>query len=101
MPHRRGTVAWFDAAKGFGFLMPDTGPPAVFVDHRVIEVPGFKTLVAGQSLAFSATDTPRGPEATRVVPDTANPFVSVMSNREEPIVSSTPSRPALLTESSA
>ncbi len=67
-PHwRHGRVAWFNAEKGFGFLTPDTGP-AVFVDYRAIEVPGFKTLLAGQQVLFTCTDTPRGPEATRVVP---------------------------------
>lgn len=60
-------VAWFNAEKGFGFLTPDTGP-AVFVDYGVIEVPGYATLTAGQPVIFTAVDTPRGPEATRVVP---------------------------------
>ncbi|MBB5918065.1 cold shock CspA family protein [Nocardia transvalensis] len=64
---QHGRVAWFDAEKGFGFLTPDIGP-AVFVEHRVIEVPGYRTLVAGQPVVFTATDTPRGPDATRVVP---------------------------------
>ncbi|WP_442942730.1 cold-shock protein [Nocardia sp. NBC_01503] len=60
-------VAWFDAGKGFGFLTPDTGS-AVFVDFSVIEVPGYKTLSAGQPVIYTALNTPRGPEATRVVP---------------------------------
>ncbi|MFE3953627.1 cold shock domain-containing protein [Nocardia sp. NPDC059091] len=64
---QHGHVAWFNTEKGFGFLTPDTGP-AVFVDYQVIEVPGFKTLTAGQPVVFTATDTGRGPEATRVVP---------------------------------
>jgi cold shock protein len=64
---RHGQVAWFNVEKGFGFLIPDTGP-AVFVDYRVIDVPGFKTLDAGQPVVFTATDSSRGPEATRVVP---------------------------------
>lgn len=62
-----GHVAWFNAEKGFGFLTPDTGP-AVFVDYAVIEVPGYKTLTAGQPVIYTALDTPRGPEATRVIP---------------------------------
>ncbi|WP_339429194.1 cold shock domain-containing protein [Nocardia spumae] len=66
---QRGRVAWFDTEKGFGFLTPETGP-AVFVDFQSIDVPGFRTLVAGQPVVFTATDTPRGPEATRVVPCT-------------------------------
>ncbi|WP_405136336.1 cold-shock protein [Nocardia sp. NBC_01388] len=60
-------VAWFDAEKGFGFLTPGTGP-AVFLDYRVIDVPGYRTLTAGQQVIYTATDTPRGPEAIRVVP---------------------------------
>ncbi|WP_435874635.1 cold-shock protein [Nocardia vinacea] len=64
-----GQVAWFNTEKGFGFLSPDTGP-AVFVDYQVIDVPGFKTLIAGQPVVFTVADTPRGPEATRVVPYT-------------------------------
>ncbi|MFI6866184.1 cold-shock protein [Nocardia sp. NPDC050406] len=63
----RGRVAWFDTAKGFGFLTP-TGGPAVFVDFKVIDMPGYKCLTAGQSVIYTATDTPRGPEATRVIP---------------------------------
>ncbi|MFG1796760.1 cold-shock protein [Nocardia sp. NPDC049149] len=66
---QHGHVAWFNTEKGFGFLTPDTGP-AVFVDYQVIDVPGFKTLTAGQPVTFTAADTPRGSEATRVVPYT-------------------------------
>lgn len=40
----------------------------MFVEYQAIEVPGYKTLVAGQPVVFTATDTSRGPEATRVVP---------------------------------
>lgn len=68
VPHwQHAHVAWFDTEKGFGFLTPDTGP-AVFVDFAVIEVPGYKTLSAGQPVIYTALHTPRGPEATRVIP---------------------------------
>ncbi|WP_280431475.1 cold-shock protein [Nocardia brasiliensis] len=63
----RGRVTWFDTAKGFGFLTASTGA-AVFVDHSVIDMPGYKTLTAGQRVEYTATDTGRGLEATRVVP---------------------------------
>ncbi|MFD6357837.1 cold shock domain-containing protein [Nocardia tengchongensis] len=66
---QHGQVAWFNTEKGFGFLTADTGP-AVFVDYQVIDVPGFKTLRAEQPVVFTAADTGRGPEATRVVPYT-------------------------------
>lgn len=62
-------MAWFNAEKGFGFLTADSGA-AVFVDYRVIEVPGYKNLTAAQPVVFTATDTGRGPEATRVIPYT-------------------------------
>ncbi|MEU0539991.1 cold shock domain-containing protein [Nocardia sp. NPDC005978] len=60
-------MAWFNSEKGFGFLTPDIGP-AVFVDYSVIEVPGYKTLTADQHVIYTAHHTPRGPEATRVIP---------------------------------
>lgn len=66
---RRAHVSWFDTAKGFGFLTPASGGPAVFVDYTTIDVPGYKTLAPGQPVAYLATDTDRGPEATRVIPD--------------------------------
>ncbi|WP_408639356.1 cold-shock protein [Nocardia yamanashiensis] len=62
-------MSWFDTAKGFGFLTPAAGGPAVFVDYITIDVPGYKTLAPGQPVAYLATDTDRGPEATRVIPD--------------------------------
>ncbi|MEV0333360.1 cold shock domain-containing protein [Nocardia sp. NPDC050717] len=62
-----GRVDWFDAAKGFGFLTPDHGGPAVFCDYTAIDTPGYKTLRAGQRVVFTATDTGRGPEAVRIL----------------------------------
>ncbi|MEU8897196.1 cold shock domain-containing protein [Nocardia sp. NPDC048505] len=64
---QHGVVSWFDVSKGFGFLAAEAGP-AVFVDYRVIDVPGLKALAAGQLVAYTVSETPRGPEATRVVP---------------------------------
>ncbi|WP_084525707.1 cold-shock protein [Nocardia vaccinii] len=63
---RQGLVSWFDAEKGFGFLNSSDGGDPVFVDFQVIDAPGYKTLVGGQSVAFTAVDTKRGPEATEV-----------------------------------
>ncbi|WP_410876999.1 cold-shock protein [Nocardia sp. A7] len=72
-----GHVAWFDAEKGFGFVTPDRGGPAVFCDYTAIDAPGYKTLHAGQRVIFTATDTDRGPEAVRILtyaePATAEP----------------------------
>ncbi|MFD9547984.1 cold-shock protein [Nocardia salmonicida] len=60
-------MSWFDAAKGFGFLIPDQGGPAVFCDYTAIASPGFKILHAGQRVIFTVTDTGRGPEADQVL----------------------------------
>ncbi|WP_332909986.1 cold shock domain-containing protein [Nocardia asteroides] len=62
-----GRVDWFDAEKGFGFLVPDRGGPAVFCDFTAIDSPGYKTLRAGQRVVFTATDSGRGPEAVRIL----------------------------------
>ncbi|MGW5516886.1 cold-shock protein [Nocardia africana] len=63
---QHGRVEWFDAEKGFGFLTPDDGRP-VFVEYSAIATPGYKTLTAGQHVIFTATQAPRGPEATQVI----------------------------------
>ncbi|WP_437126397.1 cold-shock protein [Nocardia mangyaensis] len=64
---QRGRVAWFDAEKGFGFLTPGRGGPAVFCDYTAIATPGYKTLRAGQRVVFTVTDSGRGPEAVEVL----------------------------------
>ncbi|WP_067655762.1 cold-shock protein [Nocardia harenae] len=61
-----GVVSWFDAAKGFGFLVADDDPVPVFVAYTGIEGPGYRTLHAGQVVTFERTVGPRGPEAGAV-----------------------------------
>ena len=64
-----GTVRWFDAEKGFGFIEPQDGGDDVFVHFSAIEdTGGFRTLDEGQSVDFDATEGPRGPQADRVRP---------------------------------
>lgn len=62
-----GTVKWFDEAKGFGFIQPSDGGKDVFVHFSAIEGTGFKTLAEGQSVSFEIQQSPKGPQASKVV----------------------------------
>ncbi|WP_405166823.1 cold shock domain-containing protein [Nocardia sp. NBC_01499] len=64
----RGTVRWFDTAKGFGFLESPEYPDGVFVEYSSIDSPGFKTLTTGQPVVFTCELRPRGVEAVAVRP---------------------------------
>ena len=52
MSHKTGTVKWFNAKKGFGFLVPDGGGADVFVHITDVEDAGLKTLNEGQKVGF-------------------------------------------------
>ncbi|WP_027107631.1 cold-shock protein [Lacticigenium naphthae] len=60
-----GTVKWFNAEKGFGFIERDGGDD-VFVHFSAIEEEGFKSLDEGQSVSFSIEEGNRGPQAANV-----------------------------------
>jgi CspA family cold shock protein len=61
-----GTVKWFNAEKGYGFLQVDGGED-VFVHFSAIQGDGFKTLDEGQSVEFEITQGNRGPQAANVI----------------------------------
>ena len=60
-----GTVKWFNAEKGFGFISQDGGPD-VFVHFRAITGTGFKTLEENEKVEFEVTQGPKGPAAENV-----------------------------------
>ncbi len=62
-----GTVKWFNATKGFGFIQRDAGDD-IFVHYSDILVEGFKTLEEGQRVEFSVVQGRKGLQATSVVP---------------------------------
>ena len=62
-----GTVKWFNAEKGFGFIEREDGDD-VFVHFSAIQGDGFKTLEEGQKVEFDITEGQRGEQATNVVP---------------------------------
>ncbi|HRG31332.1 cold-shock protein [uncultured Trichococcus sp.] len=62
----QGTVKWFNADKGFGFIERESGDD-VFVHFSAIQSEGFKSLEEGQAVTFSVEEGNRGPQATNVV----------------------------------
>jgi CspA family cold shock protein len=62
-----GTVKWFSPSKGYGFIERDGGSD-VFVHFSAIQSEGFRTLLEGQQVEFSIEDSPKGPQATNVIP---------------------------------
>ncbi|CZR00208.1 cold-shock protein [Trichococcus ilyis] len=62
----QGTVKWFNAEKGFGFIERESGDD-VFVHFSAIQSEGFKSLEEGQAVTFSVEEGNRGPQATNVV----------------------------------
>jgi CspA family cold shock protein len=61
-----GTVKWFNNAKGYGFILPDGGGEDLFAHYSSIEMDGYKTLKAGQSVQFEIIEGPKGLQATSI-----------------------------------
>ena len=62
-----GKVKWFNDSKGWGFISVN-GSRDVFVHYSAIESEGYKSLVEGQKVEFEMVETPKGPQAHKVVP---------------------------------
>ena len=61
-----GTVKWFNAEKGFGFIEQAGGGPDVFVHYSAIDSSGYRSLDEGQTVEFEITQGPKGPQADKV-----------------------------------
>jgi CspA family cold shock protein len=64
----QGTVKWFNADKGFGFITVDGGGPDVFVHFSAIASSGFRSLEENQRVEFDQTQGQKGPQAENVRP---------------------------------
>jgi CspA family cold shock protein len=62
----QGTVKWFNAEKGFGFISPDGGGADVFVHFSAIKGNGFRTLEENQRVQFEVGQGQKGPQAENV-----------------------------------
>ena len=62
----QGTVKWFSAEKGYGFIAPNDGGADVFVHYSEIQGNGFRTLEENQQVEFEIGDGAKGPQAQAV-----------------------------------
>ncbi len=61
-----GTVRWFNARKGYGFIDRDDGQGSVFVHYSDIESEGYKSLEEGEKVSFEVIESDKGPKAVKV-----------------------------------
>jgi CspA family cold shock protein len=62
----RGTVKWFSAEKGYGFVTQDNGGQDVFVHFSAIQSTGYRKLEAGEKVEFELVEGPKGQQASEV-----------------------------------
>jgi CspA family cold shock protein len=62
----QGTVKWFNAEKGYGFIAPDDGSADVFVHYSAIQSSGYRSLEEEQRVEFEVTQGQKGPQADQV-----------------------------------
>lgn len=63
-----GTVKWFNDAKGYGFITPDSGGKDLFAHFSAIQGSGFKSIKDGQKVTFDVTTGPKGEQAINIRP---------------------------------
>ncbi|KJY32087.1 MULTISPECIES: cold-shock protein [Streptomyces] len=63
-----GTVKWFNAEKGFGFIQQDNGGPDVFVHFSAIQTQGYRSLDENAQVEYEVTQGTKGPQAEMVRP---------------------------------
>lgn len=61
----KGTVKWFNAQKGYGFITDESGKD-IFVHFSGLNMEGYKTIDEGQAVVYDIVDGPKGPQATNV-----------------------------------
>ena len=65
---QKGTVKWFNNAKGYGFILPEDGNNDIFAHFSAITMEGYKTLKAGQEVTFDTIQGEKGLHATNITP---------------------------------
>jgi len=62
----KGTVKWFNNAKGYGFILPDDGGEDLFAHFSAIHMDGYKTLRAGDPVEYEVIEGPKGLHADNI-----------------------------------
>jgi len=82
-----GKVKWFNNAKGYGFILSDTGGEDLFAHYSSIQTEGYKTLKAGQSVQFDTKPSDNGTHAINITPlDMLSPSKDKQSENREKIL---------------
>lgn len=74
----KGIVKWFNNAKGFGFIVTDSVAGDIFAHYSAINMEGYLTLKAGQSVVFNVEETPTGFHAKNIIPVVVEEEVAVV-----------------------
>ena len=78
----KGQVKWFNNAKGYGFILPDDGGEDLFAHFSSINMDGYKSLKAGDSVEFEVLEGPKGIHAINIKTADAEPQVDVSDHNE-------------------
>ena len=81
---KTGVVKWFNNAKGYGFILCDESSKDVFAHYSSIEMDGYRTLKAGQCVAFESIDGPKGLHAMSIKVLEEVTLTSVETDNEQP-----------------
>lgn len=84
----RGKVKWFNNAKGYGFIIEDGGSDDLFAHFSSVQMDGYKTLKAGQTVTFDKKPSDKGVHAVNIVPEPMPPRRSDTDASTEPEASS-------------
>src|SRR5690554_7382401 len=92
----KGKVKWFNNAKGYGFIIEDGCSDDLFAHFSSVQMEGYKTLKAGQSVTFDKKPVEKGVHAINIVPDEAPAKREPGQERSEEHTSELQSRPHLV-----
>lgn len=80
----KGTIKWFNNAKGYGFILPEDGEGDIFAHYSAINMEGYKTLKAGQEVTYDIEEGDKGIHAINIVPGELQARESSESEKDGP-----------------